>query len=114
MHKSPLDNPQNGPSINLIQLDWRYISYKDGAEALYSVKADPNEWKHLAGQSEYRPLMEKIRKAAPSEFAPESTNKNKLKPIVEGDSVPQRKEISIRALYLLSVIMDGWLKPLAD
>ncbi len=28
---------------------WRYIRYADGSQELYDMKADPNEWKNLAG-----------------------------------------------------------------
>jgi arylsulfatase A-like enzyme len=39
---------------------WRYIRYKAGPEELYDHMTDPNEWNNLAGNPEYRKLMDQL------------------------------------------------------
>jgi arylsulfatase A-like enzyme len=36
---------------------WRYIRYADGSEELYDMRADPNEWTNLAGDSKYEKVI---------------------------------------------------------
>lgn len=36
---------------------WRFIRYVDGSEELYDLKADPNEWKNLAGLEEQQNIQ---------------------------------------------------------
>ncbi len=45
--------------------DWRYIRYADGSEELYDVKADPNEWKNLAGDSQHAAVKAELAKWLP-------------------------------------------------
>jgi arylsulfatase A-like enzyme len=73
-------------SYAVINSNWRYIYYKEGTEELYSLKEDPNEWYNLAGNEEYRTIIEEMQKVVPSEFSPEATPKNKLKLTVVGDA----------------------------
>lgn len=40
---------------------WRYIRYANGDEELYDHEADQNEWKNLAGRSEYQDVKKKLR-----------------------------------------------------
>ena len=70
----------------VVNSNWRYIYYSDGAEELYNVKKDPNEWYNLAGKDEYQNIIKQMQKAAPEEFSPVATPKNKLKLIIEGDT----------------------------
>jgi len=70
----------------VVNSNWRYIHYADGAEELYNVKKDPNEWYNLAGKKNYRSIIEEMKKAVPKEFGSSATPKNKLKLIVEGDT----------------------------
>jgi len=44
---------------------WRYIRYADGSEELYDMQADPNEWKNLAGDSNYADVKAKLAKWLP-------------------------------------------------
>jgi len=37
---------------------WRYIRYANGAEELYDMTEDPNEWHNLAGDPKYRKIIE--------------------------------------------------------
>ncbi len=39
---------------------WRYIRYADGSEELYDHDSDPHEWTNLAGQAQYRDLMDEL------------------------------------------------------
>lgn len=39
---------------------WRYIRYADGSEELYDHKSDPQEWFNLAGEAEFRRVMENL------------------------------------------------------
>jgi len=36
---------------------WRYIRYADGAQELYDMKADPNEWTNLAADAKYADVI---------------------------------------------------------
>ncbi len=40
---------------------WRYIQYADGTNELYNHRNDPNEWTNLAGDPQYRAVIEKHR-----------------------------------------------------
>ena len=40
---------------------WRFIQYADGSEELYDMKADPNEWKNLAGDAKYKQVLSEHR-----------------------------------------------------
>lgn len=73
-------------SYAVVNSAWRYIRYKDGAEELYNVKQDPNEWFNLAGKEAYRDIMTSMQKAAPRQFAAPATPRNALKLIVQGDT----------------------------
>lgn len=47
--------------------NWRYIQYADGAEELYDLKNDPNEWNNLIGDSRYRKWSDSLRQWLPEE-----------------------------------------------
>ena len=44
---------------------WRFIQYADGSEELYDMKADPNEWKNLAGDASYQQVLSEHRQWIP-------------------------------------------------
>lgn len=44
---------------------WRYIQYADGSEELYDMRNDPNEWKNLAGDSQYANVIREHRQWLP-------------------------------------------------
>ena len=44
---------------------WRYIRYADGSEELYDMVADPNEWKNLAGHTEFAGVKRDLAKWIP-------------------------------------------------
>ncbi|MGV3757077.1 MAG: sulfatase [Verrucomicrobiota bacterium] len=44
---------------------YRYIHYADGSEELYDMKADPNEWKNLAGDKKYAQVIAEHKKWLP-------------------------------------------------
>ena len=73
-------------SYVVVNMNWRYINYKDDSEELYNVKEDPEEWYNLAGDRKYHQIMQDMRKSAPSVFSPEATPKKNLNLIIEGDS----------------------------
>lgn len=45
--------------------EWRYIRYANGDEELYNEKNDPEEWKNLAGDSNYAEKKEALSKSFP-------------------------------------------------
>ncbi len=49
---------------------WRYIRYVDGAEELYDLEKDPNEFENLAGGVSYAKEMERLRRWIPAYQAP--------------------------------------------
>lgn len=46
--------------------DWRYIRYANGDEELYNEKNDPEEWKNLAGDSNYSGKKEALARWFPA------------------------------------------------
>ncbi|MFZ5829497.1 MAG: sulfatase [Planctomycetota bacterium] len=70
----------------VINRDWRYIRYADGAEELYDARKDPNEWMNLAGDEQNAAVKAQLRASAPKDFAPPVTPRRNLQLIVEGDS----------------------------
>ncbi len=53
---------------------WRYIHYADGSEELYDMKADPNEWKNLAGDPAYAAVIADHKKWIPQVDLPPAPN----------------------------------------
>jgi arylsulfatase A-like enzyme len=51
--KWPAITTHNHDNHGVRSEDWRYIRYADGSEELYDMRADPNEWENLAGQSRF-------------------------------------------------------------
>ena len=49
--------------------DWRYIRYNDGTEELYDKQNDPNDWYNLAGEEQYRDIIDAHKKYIPETFA---------------------------------------------
>jgi len=64
---------------------WRYIHHADGAEELYDVVNDPNEWDNLAPLDKYRPVMAEMRRSAPARFAPAGPDSSQLRLVPEGE-----------------------------
>jgi arylsulfatase A-like enzyme len=52
----------------------RYIRYADGSEELYDVRADPNEWRNLAGDPRYAEVIKQHRRWLPETSAPPAPN----------------------------------------
>jgi len=44
---------------------WRFIQYASGDEELYDHKSDPNEWENLAGNPDFKRIIEKLRTYLP-------------------------------------------------
>ncbi|PAW75023.1 MAG: iduronate sulfatase [Opitutia bacterium Tous-C4FEB] len=65
---------------------WRYIHHADGAEELYDVVKDPNEWDNLAPQESYRTVMAELRQSAPKEFVAPGPETNALRLVTEGEN----------------------------
>lgn len=47
--------------------DWRYIRYADGAEELYDMKNDPNEWTNLIDAAQHREMVDSLAQWLPKE-----------------------------------------------
>jgi arylsulfatase A-like enzyme len=60
-----------GPeNVALISEGHRYIRYRDGSEELYDRRADPHEWRNLAGDPAMAAVLERHRAELPTEFHP--------------------------------------------
>ena len=44
---------------------FRYIRYEDGKEELYDHSSDPNEWKNLANNPQYKHKIKKLKEYLP-------------------------------------------------
>lgn len=53
---------------------WRYIHYADGSEELYDEQADANEWKNLAGDSNFAEVKAQLAKWLPKKDVPAAPN----------------------------------------
>ncbi|KMT66321.1 hypothetical protein XM47_04250 [Catenovulum maritimum] len=52
--------------------EWNYIRYRDGAEELYNLKSDPNEYHNLANEAEHQALIQELRKWLPKVEVPQT------------------------------------------
>ncbi len=50
---------------------WRYIRYHDGGEELYDRRADPNEWRNVAGHPEHAAVKRDLARWIPKNSAPQ-------------------------------------------
>ena len=48
---------------------WHYIHYIDDSEELYDLRADPEEWRNLANDPDYRAVKERLAAYMPSDPA---------------------------------------------
>jgi arylsulfatase A-like enzyme len=48
---------------------WHYIHYIDDSEELYDLRADPEEWRNLAGDPEYRGVRNRLAGLMPRDPA---------------------------------------------
>ena len=78
-------------SFAIMNMQWRYIRYKDGTEELYDVQKDPNEWNNLAEQSKYTQIKKRLASEAPKSFAPPAKKRKKRDLILEGESFRWKK-----------------------
>lgn len=44
---------------------FRFIQYEDGSQELYDLKKDPNEWDNVAGQAQYKNVIEEMTAMLP-------------------------------------------------
>jgi len=79
----------------VVNMNWRYIHYEHGAEELYNVKDDPNEWDNLANDKKYASIIKDMQKSVPLEFAPYATDIKDLNLVIEGDSFHWEKKIKM-------------------
>ncbi|MCC6858789.1 MAG: sulfatase [Bryobacterales bacterium] len=62
---------------------WRYVRYSDGGEELYDHRADPMEWRNLAGEPGYKAGIERLAAWLPREDAPDSPRGRGVDPPVD-------------------------------
>ena len=61
----------HGPRNHAVRTEgWRYIRYADGSEELYDMRADPNEWRNLAGDPRLARVKKALAKWLPKKDAP--------------------------------------------
>ena len=60
-----------GPNNHTLRSEhWRYIQYDDGSRELYDHRADSNEWKNLASDSQYADVIAGLVKRLPKVNVP--------------------------------------------
>ena len=57
-------------SHSLVRDSWNYIHYHDGSEELYNHIIDPNEFKNLADDPQYREMMNELKGYKPEDYKP--------------------------------------------
>lgn len=70
----------------IINQDWRYIRYDNGAEELYHVRDDPNEWNNLAGDARFAAVKAGLSAKAPKTFTDPEPDFPDLRLIIDGES----------------------------
>lgn len=70
----PAITTHNAGNHGIRSENWRYIVYADGSEELYNMKEDPNEWKNLAGDPQYKDVIAEHRKFIPEKDLPPAPN----------------------------------------
>ncbi len=74
-------------NYSLRSQSWRYTRYFDGSEELYHQGNDPHEWRNLAANPEYLPLLQEYReKWLPKQEAPQVKEGIKLYNVADADS----------------------------
>lgn len=63
------------PCFMIREGDFKFIRITGGAPQLFNVKADPGEWKNLAGDPQYRELCERLHARLSREFDPAAIDK---------------------------------------
>ena len=58
--------------------DWRYIVYADGAEELYDMRTDPQEWTNLANDPAYADPLQSLRKWIPKSAPPAPGSRHRI------------------------------------
>ena len=75
---------------------WRYIRYADGAEELYDMKNDPNEWKNLIGDAQYKKWADSLRQWLPQENKlPFTGNYQRILEYQDGKYIWQGEPVSL-------------------
>lgn len=59
-----------GPNHAVRTKEFHYIHYSDGGEELYDARLDPQQWRNLAGLSEYDAVRRTLKKWLPEQNAP--------------------------------------------
>lgn len=55
---------------------YRYIRYADGAEELYDLRSDPNEWHNIADKPDSKPIMMRLKSMIPQNSRPDIKGRN--------------------------------------
>ncbi len=69
--------------------DWTYIRYSTGEEELYDRKADPNEWRNLAGDLKYSAIKKRLAATFPRTV---DVSRRRLKIVAFGDSTTAKRD----------------------
>lgn len=97
------DSPETHPAIttnnynnhSVRTKDWRYIRYNDGAEELYDMRKDSNEWTNLIDLPEHTTLIDSLKQWLPQENKPPYTgNYQRILEYVDGEPVWQGEPIA--------------------
>jgi arylsulfatase A-like enzyme len=66
----PAISNHNPGNDSVRDVRWRYIRYMDGAEELYDMEKDPDEFKNLAGDPSFAAEIARLKKWIPTEQKP--------------------------------------------
>lgn len=56
-------------NVSLFSERYHYIVYENGAEELYDLQKDPNEWENLAGKGKHEGILQEFRNRVPRDQA---------------------------------------------
>jgi arylsulfatase A-like enzyme len=63
----PIVTLEGWEHYSIRQDDWHYIEYGDGTAELYNLAKDPEEWRNLAGDSQYTKEVDALRRHIPQQ-----------------------------------------------
>jgi len=90
----PAISNHNPGNDSVRDVRWRYIRYMNGAEELYDMVKDPNEFKNLAGDPSFAAEIARLKKWIPTEQKPHvSGSRDRILEYRDGKPFWEGKEI---------------------
>ena len=81
----PYGGQNSPPCLSITTRRWRYIRYPGGDEELYDMLIDSDNWRNLAGLSEYSDTLIEMRALLPGNVVEPATQLKDMELIIDKD-----------------------------